>query len=136
MTVQEGGVIPQPTTFSVPPMKPASPVPEAVIEYMDLETVLTEWRPGSHPDQKWWNWADEAAELFLDPQMRRATLGLLDKIAHQGILDPITLGNDGRVWDGHHRLLIARLLGIKIVPVDIARRGVKQHEVMEVEDLT
>jgi hypothetical protein len=30
----------------------------------------------------------------------------------------ITLGKDGRVWDGHHRLYVASLLGIETVEVD------------------
>lgn len=30
----------------------------------------------------------------------------------------ITLGDDGRVWDGHHRLYVASILGLDTVEVD------------------
>jgi hypothetical protein len=43
------------------------------------------------------------------------------RTAHRdGIREPILLGNDGRVWDGHHRLCVAVDFGIVRVPVDRA----------------
>lgn len=41
-------------------------------------------------------------------------------IAANGIREPITLGSDGRVWDGHHRLCVAAELGITDVPTTMA----------------
>lgn len=43
---------------------------------------------------------------------------LMRDIEANGIKEPILLGNDGRVWDGHHRLLVARILNIKTVAVE------------------
>lgn len=34
-----------------------------------------------------------------------------------GIIVPIHLGWDKRVWDGHHRIYVAKSLGMKRVPV-------------------
>lgn len=36
---------------------------------------------------------------------------------------PILLGTDGRVWDGHHRLCVADMLGLDAVPCEFADRG-------------
>jgi ParB-like chromosome segregation protein Spo0J len=38
-------------------------------------------------------------------------------IEKTGIREPILLGNDGRVWDGHHRITAAHQLGIEEVPI-------------------
>jgi hypothetical protein len=42
---------------------------------------------------------------------------LIDSIRRDGIRNPIHLGNDGRIWDGHHRIYAAHLLGIEAIPV-------------------
>lgn len=68
--------------------------------------IVTFWRPGSKDGQ--WTWADEYAELMAKPYMQ----GVIDRVDAEGIgffdrLAPVTLGNDGRVWDGHHRICIA-----------------------------
>jgi hypothetical protein len=51
--------------------------------------------------------AEHAVELY----------ALVPSIQRKGVLEPILLGNDGRVWDGHHRLCVALDLGITHVPV-------------------
>lgn len=33
---------------------------------------------------------------------------------------PVLLGNDGRVWDGHHRIVAARRLGFTHIPTEAA----------------
>ena len=38
-----------------------------------------------------------------------------------GIREPILLGDDGRVWDGHHRITAAHQLGLTEVPVEHAK---------------
>lgn len=43
---------------------------------------------------------------------------LLESVRQDGIKKPILLGNDGRVWDGHHRLCVAKALGLSDVPVE------------------
>lgn len=45
--------------------------------------------------------------LFLDIQKR-------------GIREPIVIGVDGRVWDGHHRLAVAHKMGLVEVPIQWA----------------
>jgi len=42
---------------------------------------------------------------------------LVASIRSEGIREPILLGTDGRVWDGHHRIYAAHLLGIEVIPV-------------------
>jgi hypothetical protein len=42
---------------------------------------------------------------------------LMESIKEHGIQTPILLGNDSRVWDGHHRLCVADMLGLADVPV-------------------
>jgi len=49
-----------------------------------------------------------------------ATMRLLHLIKRDGIQEPILLGNDGRVWDGHHRIYVAFLLRMGEVPVEYA----------------
>lgn len=46
---------------------------------------------------------------------------LIGSILRTGIRAPILIGDDGRVWDGHHRLYAAHVLGFKQVPVEYAR---------------
>ena len=71
---------------------------------MPLATILTFWRPGSYD----WSWAEE----FDDLQNHSATPAIRRRVREEGIgfaddHSPVLLGNDGRVWDGHHRIVIA-----------------------------
>ncbi len=45
---------------------------------------------------------------------------LASSIQETGIRVPILIGTDGRVWDGHHRLAVARKLGLSEVPIEWA----------------
>lgn len=56
------------------------------------------------------------------------TGALLADIEKDGIKLPILLGDDGRVWNGHHRLLVARILGMTEVPVTHAEYGYTDEE--------
>ncbi len=38
-------------------------------------------------------------------------------ISRHGILEPILIGDDGRCWDGHHRVAVAVRLGLDEIPV-------------------
>lgn len=81
--------------------------------------VLERWRPGCGCD---WDWATEWADICQeDAGMRLA--GLIGDIAANGIREPLLLGDDGRVWDGHHRLMVARLLGIEELAVEYGVGG-------------
>jgi hypothetical protein len=80
--------------------------------FMDLEVLMSKWAVGSAD----WTWDEELAEL----EEGRGVTGmdmLRTSIQETGMKNPILLGNDGRVWDGHHRIAAARSLGIREVPV-------------------
>lgn len=86
-----------------------------------VEEVLLRWRPGSRD----WTWQEEFYDLLNDPHHKEVTAAVRLRVIEEGIgfidgIAPILLGSDGRVWDGHHRLCIARELGIERVLVDVA----------------
>lgn len=72
--------------------------------------VLRDYRDGNE-----WGWDTEFA--WLDHHQGENTDRLAEDVAVNGIREPILLGNDGRVWDGHHRLAVAVRLGLSEVPV-------------------
>lgn len=63
-----------------------------------------------------WPWTEEYDNLIDQPDTRK----LLDRIRAEGIRESILLGTDGRIWDGHHRIVIAMHLGLDSVPVEFA----------------
>ena len=73
--------------------------------------ILTFWTPGSRDDD--WTWNDEYRDLITKPETRY----IHRQIAQRGIgfadqTDPVLLGDDGRVWDGHHRIILAVEYGV------------------------
>ena len=56
---------------------------------------------------------------FLWQEHTEKMLALLASVMVEGFKEPITIGNDGRIWDGHHRIGVALALGID-VPVIFA----------------
>lgn len=103
-----------------------------------LADLVARYRPGSHGDG--WTWDDEAADLLTAPcyctsapvqsdtvvvvgdpcptpghyQMR-----LEEHLRRRGRIEqPICLGTDGRIWDGHHRIVAAIRLGFTSLPVE------------------
>lgn len=103
----------------------------ATLTAMPLVIVVRDWRPGSHD----WDWDDEERDLLAfrclcattDPQVEfiecptpgHYQLRLEAHLAEHGITEPVLLGSDGRVWDGHHRIVAARRLGIEVIPVEV-----------------
>lgn len=77
-----------------------------------LDHLLGVYRVGSGD----WDWSDEYELLIYRP----VTQQLLDSVREEGIREPILLGNDGRVWDGHHRIAVALHLGLNSVPVQFS----------------
>lgn len=69
--------------------------------WVAAETIMRVWRPGSHGDE--WTWDDERADLESRHELRTLTMA----VRRYGVLEPVQLGYDGRVWDGHHRILAA-----------------------------
>ena len=68
---------------------------------MRLSTLLALWRPGSHD----WSWQEEAYDLRLRVPAKLDALRA--SMAYEGVREPVVLGHDGRVWDGHHRIVAA-----------------------------
>lgn len=87
---------------------------------MPLADLLAQYAPGSH-DQPW-TWDDEERELHAFPDHEGVAGGYQKRleayVATNGISQGVCLGNDGRVWDGHHRIVAARRLGIDTVPLE------------------
>jgi len=76
------------------------------------------YRPGSRD----WGWMEECLDLFSRDKAK--TFRILERVLNEGIgfaddIQPILLGNDGRIWDGHHRICIAIELGIERVMVEM-----------------
>lgn len=98
---------------------------------MTLAELTDRWRPGSHDTADGpegpnlaWTWADEAHDLFTRTPDYQARI--VDRVHREGIDygnaygSHILLGNDGRVWDGHHRIVAGLALGIEKATVDVA----------------
>lgn len=77
--------------------------------------IITNFKPGSH-DQPW-SWMQEFADIY--ERETNAFLDLVWDIRENGIKEPILLGDDGRIWDGHHRICAAIYLDWNfLVPVE------------------
>lgn len=87
----------------------------------DAALIMECFLPGSY-DQPW-TWEDEEADIrarvcLCCDEEGHYQQALEEHLAAQGRIDSaICLGNDGRIWDGHHRLIAGRKLGFK-VPVE------------------
>jgi len=77
--------------------------------------IIGTWRPGSRPAP--WSWQNEQDDLN-----SRGELTALIADWDPERCDPVLLGYDGRVWDGHHRVLAANARG-ESVPVFMAVEG-------------
>lgn len=90
--------------------------------WMATKEVMKRWRPGSY-DSPGWNWSKEWRDVQKKTgsgDLRR----LIESISAHGVTTPVLLGDDGRVWDGHHRICIAHQLGVTRLPVRYGRTGV------------
>lgn len=77
---------------------------------MAVADILAQYVPGDEH-----GWDVEFAWLRDNHSEKLRDLSL--SIQEHGIREPVVLGDDGRVWDGHHRLLVADALGLNSVPV-------------------
>lgn len=87
-----------------------------------LAELLAKYTPGSstHKD---WSWDDEEAEILgrtciCCGQPGHYQQQLESHLSEHGLTQGVCLGDDGRVWDGHHRIVAARRLGIDVIPVE------------------
>lgn len=79
-----------------------------------LNDLLERFRPGSFN----WTWPEEFIDIKEHSVYMFGTL--LADITVNGIREPVLLGNDGRVWDGHKRITAAFTLGIPSIPIEYA----------------
>lgn len=96
-----------------------APASETRVERRNPQIVMDLWRPGSGD----WGWPFEVADLI-----RRdgpALADLIDSIREDGVREPVLLGDDGRVWDGHHRI-IAAWIADRAVPVKYGHGGLSE----------
>lgn len=78
-----------------------------------LDALLAVFTPGEET-----TWEDEWR--VIETVDSDYTLLLMSDIQRNGIQKPILLGNDGRVWDGHHRLWCAYALSMPTVPAEFS----------------
>lgn len=78
---------------------------------MNLSELLATYRDG---DEHGWDVEFE----FLQREHAARIDVLTVAIQNKGMLTPILLGSDGRVWNGHHRLCVAKIIGLEEVPVE------------------
>lgn len=88
---------------------------------MPLQELIERISPGHR--QPPWSWDQEEADI-------RARLCLCcgrpghhqqlveQRMAKHGFTDGVCVGDDGRLHDGHHRIVAARTLGIEFVPIE------------------
>ncbi len=78
-----------------------------------VQNILELVKVGSMP----WSWEEEFADL--DARDGKLLAELEESIKREGIKEPVIIGSDRRLWDGHHRVRVAVRLGLKEIPVDV-----------------
>lgn len=73
-----------------------------------MPAILVGWRPGSG---EWGWWAEERDLEAREPEVMARWRRRVRRFGLWGIDEPILLGDDRRVWDGHHRLVAASQVG-------------------------
>ena len=76
---------------------------ERVGDYPGYETIFSE----CHPDDEW-TWDHEFSHLL--HLNENYLYDVVDSLAEYGQLEPVEVGPEGRVWDGHHRVVAWMLL--------------------------
>lgn len=78
-------------------------------EWWSLDRLLREVRPGSRD----WTWQQEHDDLWFSVHAGTSVMDdLATSMQTEGQREPVILGDDGRLWDGHHRVAVAMRLGI------------------------
>lgn len=86
------------------------------VQMMTAECVMRQVGPGSGL-----SWQEELCHLWTEGL--HDTFTLLSHVAVDGkINEPIIIGPDGRLWDGHHRLACALALNME-VPARVVPQG-------------
>lgn len=77
---------------------------------ISIKDIMKNYRPGSYDEP--WEWRDELKEL-----RKRNELSIPFGQRSEDF-EPVLLGDDGRVWDGHHRILAALRSGARELRVE------------------
>ncbi len=109
---------------------------------MKVEELLASYLPG-HREGKW-SWEDEEQDIAIRVCLCCGRRGhyqeqLEAHIERNGFNGMgVCLGEDGFLWDGHHRVIAAKHLGIAAVPLesrkDADARWVSDHSTRSWED--
>ncbi len=104
-------------------------------DVMQLEDLLLNYLPG-HRDVAW-TWEDEGRDIATRVCLCCGRPGhyqeqLEAHIGEHGLAGMgVCLGDDGRIQDGHHRIIAAKRLGISSIPLesrgDADMRWVRDH---------
>ncbi len=79
------------------------------VHFVRTRDLLQDWRDGEDH-----GWRREFA--WLARHDLPAVIRLAVSVLRDGIREPVLLGGDGRVWDGHHRIFVAWLLRLRTIP--------------------
>lgn len=98
-----------------------SDAPAVALASMPLTEILTGWVPSSMPQP--WSWDDEERAIFERVCLCCGEVGHYQReleafLAERGLSQGVCLGECGRVFDGHHRIVAARRLGIEVTPLE------------------
>lgn len=98
-----------------------SDAPAVSAPSMSLTEILARWVPSSMPQP--WSWDDEESAIFERICLCCGEVGHHQRkleafIIEHGLTQGVCLGECGHVFDGHHRIVAARRLGIEVVPLE------------------
>ena len=77
------------------------------VHRMSLNRFVVDVKPGSQGDD--WTWDDELR--WLEKNHREPFERLLADVRDHGQEHPVVIGDDGRLWDGHHRVCALITIG-------------------------
>lgn len=88
---------------------------------ISLADLLATVPPG-HRDEPW-TWGDEERDIALRLCLCCGKVGhhqetVETRIAVEGLTEGVCIGGDGRLHDGHHRVIAALHLGIERIPLE------------------
>lgn len=94
-------------------MEPSDTAENEDPQWWPLERLLGEVHPGSQGDE--WTWEEELRALRETDNFAQVSHDL----SLNAQREPVLVGYDRRLWDGHHRVCAAMYLGIPHVLVQV-----------------